>query len=356
MKRKDRTRKANLPPASTLVGKTQGLWTVLAVAKTRRTGPYVLCRCACGKEREIYAYTIHTGKNLGCQSCRSHRRRTSKSLMGSDLYSTWANMMSRCHSPTNRKWNYYGGRGITVCERWHSSENFIKDMSPRPSSKHSLDRIDNNKGYSPENCRWATHRVQCRNKRNNKIITFEGVERPLWEWAEKLNISPKTIKSRLRLGWCAERALSTPVDANCGRYDRRNVAMRRKKISASARLATLLCTLVRPDGTKLIPDEVKAKGVKAILAHVEWDHIVPVAFGGDNHPTNLQPLSKEEHAAKTSIDVKNIAKSKRISKDHEEFRRRILAKAGQGEPPASRKFKRKWPSRPFASRQRGMSR
>lgn len=117
-------------------------------------------------------------------------------------YKVWARIKDRCYNPNRHNYNNYGGRGITVCDAW--KDNFIqfyKDMGPRPSSKHSIDRIDNNLGYSPGNCRWATTSEQNRNKRNSKFITYNNKQIPLAEFAEHTYINPHTLYYRLKKGW-----------------------------------------------------------------------------------------------------------------------------------------------------------
>lgn len=127
-------------------------------------------------------------------------------------YRAWQTMRLRCTVPTNQAYGNYGGRGITVCERWlESPANFIADMGPKPSPKHELDRIDNNKGYSPENCRWATRSVNDRNRRSNVLIEFRGETRALVEWCEMLNIPQDTARFRMKNGWSIEDALTRPV-------------------------------------------------------------------------------------------------------------------------------------------------
>ena len=102
---------------------------------------------------------------------------------------TWRTMRDRCNNPNHKFYSYYGGRGITVCERWMMYENFLADMGPRLSDKHSLDRIDNNKGYSPDNCRWATRSEQARNRRNNRYFTNGTFTGNLVECAAYLGMS-----------------------------------------------------------------------------------------------------------------------------------------------------------------------
>lgn len=127
-------------------------------------------------------------------------------------YSAWQQMRLRCTKPEHRAFPDYGGRGITVCDQWMNSvEAFFADMGPKPSPKHELDRIDNNKGYSPENCRWVLRTVNCRNRRSNRQITYRGQTKTIAEWSDDLSIPRDTIAKRLSSGWSAEKALSTPV-------------------------------------------------------------------------------------------------------------------------------------------------
>lgn len=122
-------------------------------------------------------------------------------------YITWGAMLGRCRNPKHQSYSQYGARGITVCKRWYLFTNFFEDMGFRPKSK-SLDRIDNSKGYSPENCRWASRIEQSNNRRGNKRITAFGKNLTLSEWAREIGISKVTLRSRIVRGWSTERALS----------------------------------------------------------------------------------------------------------------------------------------------------
>lgn len=124
---------------------------------------------------------------------------------------TWQGMLSRCRSETNPRWEAYGGRGIKVCERWLDFANFLEDMGPRPSPKHSLDRVNPNGNYCPENCRWATSVEQQNNRRNNRTIDFNGVSQTVAEWSRQLGMKYMTLVSRLNRGWSVEKALTIPA-------------------------------------------------------------------------------------------------------------------------------------------------
>ena len=127
-------------------------------------------------------------------------------------YTAWLNMKSRCFNPNNKKYLDYGGRGIGVCDRWLNSKHFLADMGSRPTVKHSLDRINNNADYSPENCRWETKAEQVNNKRNNKpLITIGNETWTIVQWANKMGYGKTVIHNRLNRGWSEYRAVMTPI-------------------------------------------------------------------------------------------------------------------------------------------------
>jgi hypothetical protein len=128
-------------------------------------------------------------------------------------YRAWQTMRLRCLVPTNAAYADYGGRGITVCDRWKDSpENFLADMGPKPSPKHELDRIDNDRGYEPSNCRWVTRSENDRNRRSTVWVTFDGERRRWADLCEQFGVAGDTAKWRMKnLGWSAERTFRTPV-------------------------------------------------------------------------------------------------------------------------------------------------
>lgn len=189
------------------------LWNRLGVFRTPKGRPTEeRCVCSCGRTSwvPLVRGELRTGSCRACAPkhtvhgmCRRKRR--------SPIHRVWTEMIQRCTNPNNAGFPGYGGRGIRVCERWHSFENFLADMGPRPSPRHSIDRVDNDGDYEPSNCRWATVREQARNNRRNRWLTFDGETRLITEWADRLGIGYMTIHYRLTHGWSVERALSTPV-------------------------------------------------------------------------------------------------------------------------------------------------
>lgn len=122
-------------------------------------------------------------------------------------------MKNRCEKPSCAAYYKYGARGIKVCERWKTFENFYADMGPKPSAKHTLDRINGTGNYEPGNCRWATPHEQQRNLKNNVRLDYNGKSLTAGEWAEIIGLKAKTIESRIRLqGWTTEEALTLPLN------------------------------------------------------------------------------------------------------------------------------------------------
>lgn len=125
-------------------------------------------------------------------------------------FAVWNGMISRCTNPNHRAYASYGGRGISVCDRWLDSfQSFLDDMGS--ANGLTLERIDNDGDYTPENCRWATYKEQAYNRRSNRYITVDGVEKTITEWATDLGTTDPAIRNRLSLGWTEREAVLTPV-------------------------------------------------------------------------------------------------------------------------------------------------
>lgn len=178
--------------------------------------------CDCGTVVVHDASRVKGGNTSSCGCLHKEMMRaklTTHGMKRHGLYSTWQNMKERCRNPRNKHYYRYGGRGIGVCDRWEKSfPNFVEDMGERPSSQHSLDRIDNDGNYEPGNCRWATGIQQCRNTRRNRILTFNGKTMTLPEWAEATGIPYVRLASRIQKGWSAERALTVLIDGRTARW------------------------------------------------------------------------------------------------------------------------------------------
>ena len=136
-------------------------------------------------------------------------------------YSSWHGMKGRCNNENHHKYHLYGGRGISLCERWHDFSNFLEDMGERPEVT-TLDRIDSEKGYEPGNCRWATPTEQNRNKRTSVYLELHGILATVEEWSEVCGIHPMTIRSRLRKDADVRKALTLPVHAAGQEAPRKN--------------------------------------------------------------------------------------------------------------------------------------
>lgn len=180
-----------------------------------------VCRCDCGTECVVSGALLRDGRTRSCGCLRRALGRARGAVLtrkhgegtnGKETpeYRTWTNMLSRCRNPNHTAFRYYGARGISVCERWGDYTTFLADMGRRPSSQHSLDRIDNTQGYSPENCRWATAVEQNRNTRFNRQIEIDGVARPLVEWLAHFQVARRTFYNRLAQGFTEQEALTRP--------------------------------------------------------------------------------------------------------------------------------------------------
>lgn len=126
-------------------------------------------------------------------------------------YTVWRDMVRRCRDPRVKKFAYYGGRGISVCEQWHSFWAFLLDMGNRPSTMHSIDRINTNGNYEPGNCRWVTQKEQCRNTRRNRHVTMNGETLCISEWCERLGMKRTVVQTRIFRGMTPEQALTIPI-------------------------------------------------------------------------------------------------------------------------------------------------
>jgi hypothetical protein len=180
-----------------LVGRIFGSWYVraLAVGEERRSW---VCVCTCGSEAVVSTSHLTGGNSTQCRTCSVSTHGASRKGANQRTYFVWRGMRNRCMSPSNKAFDRYGARGITVCKRWLDSfEAFIEDMGPKPKGR-SLDRIDNNGPYCKENCRWATSSEQSENTSRTIWITFNGERRTMTGWSQYLQVPRSSLNSRVR--------------------------------------------------------------------------------------------------------------------------------------------------------------
>jgi hypothetical protein len=195
-----------------------GRLTVLVRHSSTRHGLKWQCRCTCGLNVVVYSSALLSGRTQSCgclhDECSNKAKTHGHGRTGakrSPEHRIWDAMIQRCTNPNNKHYKNYGNRGIKVCPRWRDFAQFYRDCGPRPSPKHTIERVDNDKGYAPANCKWATRKEQQNNRRNNRLLCFKGATKTLTQWAETLGMSPGAVAARIRLGWSTERALTVPV-------------------------------------------------------------------------------------------------------------------------------------------------
>jgi hypothetical protein len=168
----------------------------------------VLCQCDCGNTLTVWLQSVRSGNTTSCGCALNGGVNHGHSKAKTRTYQAWASMKRRCLNPNVRDYNNYGGRGISICQRWMDSfEAFLNDMGEIPDGM-SIDRIDNDANYEPANCRWATRKQQARNTRSNRIVTYNGESKCLVEWSEKTRIPYQILWGRLSKGWSVEDALT----------------------------------------------------------------------------------------------------------------------------------------------------
>lgn len=180
-----------------------------------------LWKCDCGKEKVIAASHVLSRSTKSC-GCYLRSRLSEKNYIHGMSYTkehmAWTAALTRCYNTKNKAYPNWGGRGITVCDRWRFGEGglngfqcFFQDMGPAPSKSHSLHRKDNDGNYEPGNCIWGTKKIQSQGRRNSVMIEFRGEVRCLTDWCERLGLKMHAIHKRIKAGWPTDLALTTPV-------------------------------------------------------------------------------------------------------------------------------------------------
>lgn len=202
-----------------LIGQNFGRLTVIERGDNNKSGAVQwICQCICGNKTIATANNLqnHSTQSCGCLAREITIKRST--IHGHTItkrtkeYIAWSGIKMRCYNKNFKDYFRYGGRGIIMCEKWKNNfQAFFDDMGYCPSNKNSIDRIDGNRGYEPDNCRWANWIEQARNRNSNHIIKYKGVKLLLIDWARITGLSRYTISKRLKNGWTIKSALKTPL-------------------------------------------------------------------------------------------------------------------------------------------------
>lgn len=196
-----------------LTGKRFGKLVVIEQSDLRKNNHIVwVCKCDCGNEYLVRGNSLRNGTTKHC-GCDRHKYLQNSDQNKIRLRGIWRGMKDRCYNRNHRQYKNWGGRGIGVCSDWlNNFESFYNwAISNSYNENLTLDRIDVDKNYGPDNCRWVTMKEQCSNKTNNVVLNFKGEIKTLPKWASQYNIPRRTLYSRLTSGWSVEKALTTPV-------------------------------------------------------------------------------------------------------------------------------------------------
>ena len=195
-----------------LTGLLFGRLKVLNLKYYKNYKGYWNCICECGNFTTVVTHQLMSGKTKSCGCLNKEivgNLFKTHGMRNHPIYRVWANMIGRCENKNNTAYERYGGRGIIVCESWHVFENFFRDMGNPPLGM-TLNRINNDGNYEHNNCNWVTRKMQARNRKSNKMLTFDNKTCLVVEWAEMLNIPERILYKRLYRGWSVERTLTTP--------------------------------------------------------------------------------------------------------------------------------------------------
>lgn len=211
-----------------ITGNKYGRLTVLSYEGLKRTNDkghlcaYWRCKCECGNEITVLGTSLRSGNTLSCGCLQSDIIKTRNAMfakhgakrngMRDRLYSIWLSMKSRCNGVNRNAYKYYCGREIKVCKEWDHDFIAFREWAINNGYRDglSIDRINNDKGYSPNNCRWATAKEQANNRRNNILIEYSGKKQSVGDWARDTGLSYRTINARIKAGWEVNKALEYP--------------------------------------------------------------------------------------------------------------------------------------------------
>ena len=200
-----------------ITGKRFGRLTVVSRAESKNSKTFWDCICDCGKSAKVHIYNLTIGKTQSCGCLNREiivKNSKNHGLCAHPLYSIWKAVKRRCYNKNVSVFHYYGGRGIAICDEWICDFKNFYEWAIKNGYKSglSIDRINNNGNYSPENCRWSTMSEQARNRRNSMVVSYNGEAKHLLEWCKILGLNYGTVKGRLnKSGWSVEKAFETPI-------------------------------------------------------------------------------------------------------------------------------------------------
>jgi hypothetical protein len=210
-----------MPQAINMKGKSFNYLKVIERARNTKSGEAAwVCECKCGTRKIIAGSKLRNGETKSCGCMKKELAGTKNithGMKGTRLYNIWQTIIQRTTNENNHEYGDYGGRGIGICEEWRNDfEEFMQwSYENGYADNLTIDRKNNNKGYQPDNCRWVTNKENCRNKRNNHCLTYNGQTKTITEWAEITGLSKEVIRYRIvKMGWSAEKALTTPKMKN----------------------------------------------------------------------------------------------------------------------------------------------
>ena len=202
-----------------LIGKKFGRLKVLEFAYKKGNFVYLKCKCDCGKEKNVQIYNLIKGKSKSC-GCLQKEIVSKHKFSRTRFYYNWTSMKQRCSNKKNKKYNYYGSKGIRVCKRWMKFENFKDDMYQSylehikkfKGRNTTIERMNSKGNYELKNCKWATYKEQNNNTSSNHYLTFNNQTMTMAQWAEKVKIPYKILVSRINDSkWSTIKALTTPI-------------------------------------------------------------------------------------------------------------------------------------------------
>lgn len=200
----------------TLVGRKFGRLTIMSASGFKGRFRVALCRCDCGNIGKYEVQKLKSGNTGSCGCLKKEHNRayfTTHGCTKTPLHRVWLSIRDRCLNKNCKVYPSYGGRGVTICNEWENFEAFQAWAISQSYRKGlTVERVDNNAGYSPENCILATRATQNNNKRNNVVIEYRGEKLNLAQWAKKLGVNRETIKWRVKAGWSTERIFTTPMN------------------------------------------------------------------------------------------------------------------------------------------------